>query len=193
MYNDERSRKTNVQRRDFIRIMAGAGLATACTPMRIGLKIYPREFDEHTELVDETLRAFVLTIVPGMPEDDADLTRQFHDPLFRLDAHCAYLASDLCSRAERITGDHRFATLAYEDRASVVADGLAAGGLTTRLYSAAAYVTQIACYASIYDDDKGCVITGFDGQFNIQRMAGVRDPHLDLFRDITSAGTGNPV
>ena len=192
MYDEERAGKSDVRRRDFIRIMAGAGLATACTPVRIGLKIYPREFEEHSQLVEETLRAFVLTIVPGIPEDAPDLTRPFHDELFRLDAHCGFLASDLCTRADRIAGNRRFALLAYEDRARVVADGLAAGGVTTRLYSAAAYVTQIACYASIYDDGKGCIITGFEGRFNIERMAGVRDPHLDLFREITSSGTGNP-
>jgi hypothetical protein len=182
-----------VKRRDFLRIMAGAGVATACTPVRIGLQMYPRDFHEHPEIVEETLRAFVLTVVPGVPESDPNLTRVFHDDLFRLEAHRGWLAYDLCRRAGDRTGDRHFASLPYADREGVVADALEAGGVTRRLYTAAVFVTQIAVYASIYDDDSGCHLWDYDGPFRIESTAGLRDPYLDEFRAITTAGSGNPV
>ncbi len=182
-----------VPRRDFVRLLAVAGLATACTPVRIGLKLYPRDFHDHPELVDETLQAFVLTVIPGMPENDPDLTRHFYDEFLEIGAHREYLAYDLCVRAGRLTGERHFAALDYQQRERVVADGLAQGGVTTLLYSASVHVTQIACYAGIYDDEKGCPVTDFEGRFQIERMAGVFDPNLGSFREITAAGSGNPV
>lgn len=182
----------HLPRRDFVRMLAAVGLAGACTPVRIGLKLYPTDFKKDAALVEETLRAFVLTVIPGMPPDDPDLTRHFHDELFEIDAHRAYLAYDLCSRGDRIAGCRRFAELTYGERERVVADGLEAGGVTTLLYTASIHVTQIACYAGIYDDDKGCPVTGFEGRFRLENLSSAKDPNLGSFREITSVGSGNP-
>ncbi len=193
MFQEYRRATGGIPRRDFLRILAGAGVATACTPVRIGLKLYPRDFDEHPELVEETLRAFVLAVVPGMPPDDPNLTRVFHDELFRLDEHRAWLAYDLCRRAGDYTGDRHFAALSSAARGRVISGALAAGGVTTRLYTAAIYVTQITVFSSVYDDSSGCPLWHYDGPFEIEQLAGLRDPYLDDFRAITAAGSGNPV
>ena len=187
-----RAKQSGYRRRDFVLIMLGGGVAAACTPLRMGLKIYPEEFHSDDALVDETLRAFVLTISPGLPEDTPDLTRPFYDELFGLGAYRGYLASDLCDRARRFTGDRRFARLTYEQRALIVAAGMAAGGLTTRLYNGAAFAVQIATYASIYDDERGCPINDFEGRFTLEQMADVQDAPLEQFRQTTGSGTGNP-
>ncbi len=192
MSRECRPTRGEILRRDFLRIVIGAGVASACTPVRIGLKLYPRDFDEHPELVEETLRAFVLAIVPGMRTDDPNLTRALDDELFRLEEHREWLAYDLCRRAGDYAGDRHFASLPLADRARVISGALESGGVTKRLYTAAIYVTQIAVYASVYDDERGCPLWGYEGPFRIERLAGVKDPHLDEFRSITAAGSGNP-
>jgi len=193
MFTDNQRLPGGFPRRDFLRILAGAGLASACTPVRIGLKLYPRDFDEHPELVEETLHAFVLAVIPGMPPDDANLTRVFYDELFRLDEHRAWLAYDLCRRAGDLTGDRRFAALSSADRGRVIATALASGGVTERLYTAAIYITQITVFSSVYDDASGCALWEYDGPFRIDQLAGSKDPNLDEFRAFTAAGSGNPV
>lgn len=192
MVQESRRAASGIPRRDFLRLAAGAGLATACTPVRIGLKLYPPDFDEHPELVEETLRAFVLAVVPGMPSDDPNLTRVFYDELFRLAEHRAWLAYDLCRRAGNDSGERRFAALPLSARERVIAGALSAGGVTTRLYTAAIYVTQITVFSSVYDDSSGCPLWNYDGPFQIERLASVHDPNLDDFRAITAAGSGNP-
>lgn len=179
-------------RREFVLTMLGGGIAAACTPVRMGLKIYPEEFHVNDALVDGTLRAFVLTIIPGLPDGAPDLTRPFYDELFGLAPYRGYLASDLCDRARRLTGEAGFARLPYEQRALIVAAGMAGGGLTTRLYHGAAFAVQVATYASIYDDERGCPINEFEGRFTLEQMAGVPDVRLDRFAELTASGTGNP-
>lgn len=184
--------KCGYGRREFVLTLLAGGIAAACTPVRMGLKIYPEEFHADDALVDETLRAYVLTIIPGLPDDTPDITRPFHDELFGLGPYRGYLASDLCDRAERLTGDSSFAALAYEQRALIVAAAMASGGVTTRLYNGAAFAVQIATYASIYDDGRGCPINDFEGRFTLDQMATVRDPRFERFVELTASGTGNP-
>lgn len=190
---ENRDLPSALHRREFLLLMASAGFASACTPLQIGLKIYPRDFKENTQLVDETLRAFVLTVVPGMPKDDPNLIRVFHDELFRVDTHRGWLAFDLCDRARDLTGEPRFVALEYADRERVISAALAAGGVTKRLYTAAIYVSQIAIYAGIYDDDAGCPVWSFDGGFRIEELAALPDPPPDTLHRMESAGGGNPL
>lgn len=186
-------------RRDFLRLLtiagagiAGASLAGACAPLRVGLKLYPSELKDNPELLEETLRAFVLTVVPGLPPDDPDLTRALHDESFPLAAHIDVLAADLCERARRLSGSSRFAALDADDRARIVADALDAGGVTTQLYAGAAYLSQVACYAGIYDDAKGCPAIGFEGRFRPDRFADTVYPNPERFLAAASTADGNP-
>lgn len=190
-------RRPDLSRRGFVRLLGVAGIACAgtagCTPLRIVLKLYPSQFDTDPELLDGTLRAFVLTVVPGLPEDSRRLTRHFYDDSFRLAKHRGFLAADLCERAGRIAGHDSFAGLPYEQRSKVIRDGLEAGGVTTKLYSGAVHLTQIACFSSMYDDEAGCSVIDFEGRFNPARMAETTypDPRRFLAANLTAAG--NPV
>lgn len=192
MNDNTHVRRSRYGRREFVLIMLGGGVAAACTPVRMGLRIYPEEFKFDNALVDETLRAYVLTVIPGLPEDTPDVTRPFYDELFGLGPYRGYLASDLCDRAERLTGNRSFAGLSYEQRALIVAAGMASGGVTTRLYNGSAFAVQIATYASIYDDGRGCPINEFEGRFTLKQMASVSDARFDRFVELTASGTGNP-
>ena len=57
-----------------------AGLAVACTPLKVLTSAYPQAFDDDAELTDGVLRAFALTVIPAAPAGDPDLTRAFTDP-----------------------------------------------------------------------------------------------------------------
>ncbi len=190
-------REPELSRRGFVRLLGVAGVVgagtAACTPLRVLLKLYPSRFDTDTELVDETLRAFVLTVVPGLPEDARDLTRQFYDDSFRLAKHRGFLAADLCERAGRVAHNLTFAALPYEQRARVVRDGLEAGGVTTKLYSGAVHLTQIACFSSMYDDEAGCPLIDFEGRFDPAHISETKYPDPGRFLAANTTADGNPV
>ena len=188
-------REPELSRRGFVRLLGVVGVVGAgtagCTPLRMVLKLYPSEFDTDPELVDRTLRAFVLTVVPGLPEDARGLTRQFYDESFRLAKHRGFFAADLCERAGRVANDRTFAALPYEQRAKVIRDGLEAGGVTTKLYSGAIHLTQIACFASMYDDEAGCPLIDFEGRFDPTTETNYPDP--GRFLAVNTTTDGNPI
>ncbi len=62
--------------------LIAAGLAAACTPVRVLVSAYPQAFDDDDELVDRVLRAFVTAVIPGAPADDPDLVRAYTDPAY---------------------------------------------------------------------------------------------------------------
>src|SRR5207245_11093328 len=72
-----------------------AGLAAACTPVRVLVNAYPQTFDDDPELVDRVLRAFVAAVIPGAPADDPDLVRAFTDRDYPFAEFAAFFAADL--------------------------------------------------------------------------------------------------
>src|SRR2546428_5219266 len=93
-----------------------AGLAVACTPLKVLTSAYPQAFDDDAELTDGVLRAFALTVIPSAPAGDPDLTRAFTDPDLPFAPYAGFFASDLARRAgERFptTVEPRAAGLAH--------------------------------------------------------------------------------
>jgi len=126
--------------------------AAACAPARILLGAYPAEFKGNSARTMATLAAFVCTVEPGACPDPARTALTLQDAYYPLARYAAYLASDLDGRANH--GYRRpFAALSCAERAAVVASGLAAGGVTGKLYSGAVYLTQIAVYAGLGSSD----------------------------------------
>src|SRR2546425_3491902 len=76
-----------------------AGLAVACTPLKVLTSAYPQAFDDDAELTDGVLRAFALTVIPSAPAGDPDLTRAFTDPDLPFAPYAGFFASDLARRA----------------------------------------------------------------------------------------------
>lgn len=156
-----------MERRDAVRYLAWilAGAATgACTPLRIVTRSFPAEFKDDPALVTRTLRAFVAAVIPGL-DPAADSTRALLDHGYPFAAYAAFFASDLSRRAEQRYGAPDFAALELAQRTAIIADGLAADGTTRKLYRGAIYLTQVATYAGIYDDDAGCGLIDFKGRY----------------------------
>ncbi len=180
------SRRQLVQRLGLI----AAGLATACTPVRVLVSAYPQVFDDDPDLVDRVLRAFVTTVIPGAPADDPNLARAHTDSDYPFARYAAFFAADLSRRGGRQFGDPRFDRLTLEQRTAVVCDGLSSDATTRKLYQGAITLAQIAFYAGIYDDAKGCALITFDGRFRFDagRRIGYDDPEQFLPRAATADG-----
>src|SRR2546428_3408689 len=78
-----------------------AGLAVACTPLKVLTSASPQAFDDDAELTDGVLRAFALTVIPSAPAGDPDLARAFTDPDLPFAPYAGFFASDLARRAGR--------------------------------------------------------------------------------------------
>lgn len=181
------SRRDAVARLGLIAAAAAAG----CTPLRIALRGYPESFETDPERVDRTLRAFVTAVIPGAPEDDPDLVRAFYDEeLSALARYRNFLAADLSERAARRYGESRFHRLGLAERTRVIRDGLAADATTRRLYEGAIFLSQVACYSGIYDDEKGCPLIEFEGRFRPRPLAQLTyaDPESYLAPPLTADG-----
>jgi len=143
--------------------LAAATFAAGCTPVRILIKSYPKKFDKEDQLVDIILRAFVLTVIPGAPVDDENLTRIYSDTFYPFHKYCGFFVSDLSDRSKNLFGNDKFDQLSLKQRTAVIEDGLGADGTTARLYRGAILMAQISFYGGIYDDAKGCPLIDFQG------------------------------
>jgi hypothetical protein len=166
-----------ISRRQVLRRLGviAAGLAAACTPVRVLLNAYPEAFDHDPALLDRVLRAFAITVIPGAPADDPDLTRAFTDADYPFAPYAAFFAADLDRRAKaRFAAP--FAALQPAARATIVTAGLDADATSRKLYSGAISLVQIAFYAGIYDGKKGCPLIGFEGGYHWHPLAEITHP-----------------
>lgn len=171
----------------------GVGLAAAaCTPLKIVLHLYPEHFDKDPELVDRVLRAFVTAVIPGAPEDDPDLIRAYHDTRYPLGKYKSFLAADLCRRTWERWGTDEFHRLPLSLRTEIIQIAVRSGGTTARLYHGAIFLAQIAFYAGIYDDAKGCALIGFDGRYRFRGIEATTYPDPGRFLARALTGDGNP-
>ena len=195
MQNRVQSRHSTVTRRWALRSIAGFGVglaAAGCTPLSMVLKIYPKEFDKRARRVDRILRAFCTTVAPGARAADPNQSRVFYDDSYPLAAHRAFFAADLCDRGARVVGERQFEMLSLEDRERVVEHGRAQGGLITRLYAGAVFLTQIAIFAGIYDDETGCSLIEFEGRFRPRHLYETTYPEPERFLPSPVTANGNP-
>jgi hypothetical protein len=182
-----------VTRRDALRRLGilTAGVASACTPLRIVLHDYPRSFDEDAACGERVLRAFVLTVIPEAEASNPNLARAFSDPDLHYAPYRGFFVSDLCRRAEARTGAATFERLSLAERTAVVQDGLQADATTARLYTGAILVAQASYYAGIYDDRRGCPLIGFDGTYQFRGLAAITYPDPERFLSWSATPDGN--
>lgn len=153
-------------RRRFIRIGSIAALASlsGCTPARILLKKYPQKYKRDEALIEETLRAFVVTIIPGADYFDKDLIKVFYDEYYPLSKYRSFIVYDISKRSEKLHGTNQFESLTPGQRTEVVENAEEGSKIIRKLYNGAIILSQVAYYASIYDDDKGCALIDYEGK-----------------------------
>ena len=169
--------------------LVALGAVAACTPLRIVLDRHPRILDEDASLEDRVVRAFLVTVIPGVDADAPDAIRPFHDRAYPFARYAKFLAGDLCRRAAA-RGDS-FEHLPRDQRVAVIQEGLAADGTTRKLYAGAIYLAQVATYAGIYDDRAGCPLIGFEGGYHVRPLAEITYPDQDRFLSVSLTCAGN--
>jgi hypothetical protein len=183
--------QTSIARREALRRLGvlTAGLASACTPLRIVLHDYPSAFDGE-EASDRVLRAFVLTVIPEADARDPNLLRAFRDPDLRFAPYRGFFVSDLCQRSAARTGES-FDRLNQAERLAVVQEGLGADATTARLYTGAILVAQASYYGGIYDDTRGCALIEFEGAYQFRGLAAITYPDPERFLSWPLTADGN--
>jgi hypothetical protein len=136
------------------------------------------------------LRAFALTVIPAAPPDDPHLTRAFTDPDLPFAPYAAFFASDLARRAGNRFGAP-FDRVGLPERGAVIREALAADGTTQKLYGSAILLAQVACYAGIYDDKRGCGLIGFEGGYHWHPLAAITHPEPARFLPDALTADGN--
>lgn len=167
-----------------------AGLGLGCTPVRVLLHDYPKEFGEDGRLVDRVLRSFVTTVIPGAPIDGANLVRAFYDRFYPFEPYTSFFASDLCERSHARYGV-RFDALPLERRTRVVQQGLKADATTRKLYTGAIFLAQLSFYSGFYDDGRGCPLIEFDGRFQLRPLDQLTYPNPEAFLAASVTESGN--
>lgn len=185
----------NISRRDALRHtgVLVAGLAAACTPLRIVLHDYPERYESDADLQERVLRAFATTVIPEADPGAPHLTRAFGDPAYPFAAYRAYFASDLSRRGAEQFGEPSFDRLTTAQRTAVIGDGLRADSTTRKLYTGAIYLLQISYYAGIYDALSGCALIGFEGLYRYRGAEAITYPDPERFLAVARTGDGNPV
>jgi hypothetical protein len=185
----------SLNRRQAIRLLAGgvAALAVgACTPATILLQNYPEQYRRGTAATRLALRAFTVTVVPGLTPAEIQAVTLLEDPFYPTAKYTGFLASDLDRRAQRYH-DRLFSELEQPQRTSILCKALDDGDATTRkLYTGAVFLTQAAVYGGIHADGAGCRLTGFPGGNHFLDPALVSYPDTVRFASRALSLDGNP-
>ena len=145
------------------------------------------------ELTDRVLRAFVDTVVPGLPRSEPHPVRVFSDDFFPFARFRGYFASDLCRRAGDLSGVDAFDRLTPAQRTRVVRAGSESGGVTGQLYTGAIVLVQAATYGGIYDAAGDVPFIDFQGfRYGASDPGACSYPDPHSFLAPTLARDGNP-
>lgn len=153
------SRRNFIVQLSLVSLFAGSGCSAIA---KIALS-YPDEYDTNTLLVQNNLRAFASTVLPGIDVQDPNIIKAFSDeyyPFYKIRGfflHCLNKASKRQFRTEQ------FCELNEDQRKYIVQDFLDAGGRKRQLFKVAILLVQTSFYSGIYDASKGCKTIGFTG------------------------------
>lgn len=157
----------SVSRLEFLKkltLLTGA-IITGCTPVRVLLKSYPDKYDYNKKMCKQILDSFVLTVIPGANLKNKNLCRIFHDDYYNFSSYRGFFISDLCSKSKKIFQNENFSQLSLKQRTKVIQYGLEDDSTTAKLYTGAIFMAQVSYYCCIYDDEKGCELIDFQGNY----------------------------
>jgi len=180
-----------VPRRDVLRYLGLVPLALAapgCSTIRLAGAVVPGAMDRAHRREPAVMQAFCRTVVPVADADVAQVARVYEDPQFPLAARLPLLVRDLEGRA----GGDGFDSLGGAARERIIQAGASARGPVGRLYRGAILLTQVAFYASIYDDARGCAAIDWPGAGRLPARAEFTHPDPGSFFGRSLSADGNP-
>ena len=147
--------------------MAAAGLAApGCLVLDRVLSRYRVMLRDNRRVEEAVYRGFVDAVIPGLDArtyDSPNLVRVFFDEDLPFADFHLDMSAHLCKSAAKHCDDWRYHTLDPERRREVIRRGIESGGLVQRLYEGTVFITQVATYANIYDDSRGCRLIDYEG------------------------------
>ncbi len=147
--------------------MAVAGLAApGCLVLDRVLSRYRGMLRDDRPLEEAVYRGFVDAVIPGLDTrtlDSPNLVRVFFDEDLPFADYHLDMSAHLCKSAAKHCDEWRYHTLNPERRREVIRRGIESGGLVQRLYEGTVFITQVATYANIYDDARGCRLIDYEG------------------------------
>jgi hypothetical protein len=168
--------------------LAGGSGAIGCSTLRLASGLTPGARRRALGRESGVMEAFCATVVPVTAEEAADVVRVYRDPEFPLAQHLPLLIRDLDARS----GGEGFDRLPADARREIVLDGSEANGPIGRLYRGAILLTQVAFYASIYDDERGCPAIDYPGAGELTELAEQTYADSSSFLGVSYSPDGNP-
>lgn len=142
-----------------------AGATFGCAPVRMAFDLKKENDAGDYNVINETLRAFVDTVIPGVEDTNPRMVEIFHDRFYKIHKFTYALARDLNKRSQKLFGSD-FYRLSLKERTSIIEDGLAANAIATRLYTGAVFFAQIVIYSGLTSNEKGCELIDFKGTYH---------------------------
>jgi hypothetical protein len=156
------------------------------------LYLYPQKYRIDRALQDSSLRAFVVTVIPGADRDDAHLVRMYHDEHYPFFPYTGYLVFDLARRTARRGLAGSFGEIPADQRTAIVGEAVSSDDTTSRLFKGAMLMAQVSYYAGIYDPEKGCPLIEFPGRNNGFRPEEISYPDAEEYLGDPVSADGNP-
>ncbi|HTY57783.1 MAG TPA: hypothetical protein VMF59_03160 [Bacteroidota bacterium] len=172
--------------------MSSFSPASVTAALRMLLYAYPARYRTDRELQENTLRAFVVTVIPGADRGDPDLVRMYYDTNYPFFPYTGYLVYDLAVRTARRQPGRGFGELVPGERTAIIADALASDDTTSRLVKAAMLMAQVSYFAGIYDPAKGCALIDFPGMNDGFSPEEISRPDADAYLGEPDTADGNP-
>lgn len=167
--------------------------AAVLSALRMLFNLYPARFRKDPALRERTLRAFVVTIIPGASIDEPNLVRMYSDTDYPFHPYTGYIVFDLNRRSRTLFRNELFDTLARAQREVVIEDALAGDATTARLYRGAMLMAQVSFFAGIYDPDRGCPLINFPGTNNGYPLSATTYPDAERYLGQATTPDGNPL
>jgi hypothetical protein len=190
IYNLEKS-SSAISRYEFLRQIAlSAGfIMTSCTPVKILLNTHDNKFDSDADLKEKILAAFVAAVIPGADKRDPNFCRIFCDEYYPFHKYSGFFISDLCSKSKKLFGTESFYDLSLQEQTEVIQAGLDDDTTTNKIYTAAIFIAQVSIYCSIYNDERGCDLIDFSGNYAfVDAEMYHNNSHIYLASELTATG-----
>jgi hypothetical protein len=166
--------------------------ASVIAALRMLLYAYPARYRRDRVLLEKTLRAFVVTVIPGADRNDPDLVRMYFDTDYPFFPYTGYMVYDLARRTAHRHPGGSFGDLVAGERTAILSEALASDDTTSRLFKGAMLMAQVSYFAGIYDPGKGCALIDFPGKNDGFRQEEISLPDAGAYLGEAATAEGNP-
>jgi hypothetical protein len=104
---------------------------------------------------DRVLYSFVATIIPDIDIKNRSVIKHFYDKELDFNKVKTLFLLQLRCTSKRMFKNANFDELTHDQRMAVIEDGLQGCELKSKIFSGAIFLTQVAIYCDIYQENQG--------------------------------------